>query len=143
MPSFRRCSGRGCGSPSSERASSSSTIRAVRVTELGAADDVAMTNGGRSRVYEIFNPDYSVGVACDHVGWIVGVHLGDEVWENTDMWLAAEIVRVARFAYLRSQVGRRAEMLANGVLPHVADSLGLPTEAEYQRQWQEEFGAGY
>ncbi|MEU4313782.1 hypothetical protein [Nocardia sp. NPDC024068] len=97
----------------------------------------------RNPVFEVFNPDYSVGVACDGAGWIVGVHLGDEVWENTDLWLAAELVRVARLARMKSQVGRRAEMLANGALPHSADRLGLPTEAEFSRQLHEEFGRGF
>ncbi|MGQ4617284.1 hypothetical protein [Nocardia sp. R7R-8] len=94
-------------------------------------------------IYEVFNPDYSVGVACDRSGTIVGLHLGDEVWENTDSWLAAEIVRVARLAYQKSRVGRRAELLYNGALPRLADSLGLPTEAEYHLMEKAAFGAGY
>ncbi|WP_416565457.1 hypothetical protein [Nocardia testacea] len=92
-------------------------------------------------VFEVFNPDYSVGVACDLAGEIVGVHLGDEIWESTDAWLAAEIVRVARLAHMKSQVGRRMALLDNGALPHVADARGLPTEAEYRRMEKMEFGA--
>ncbi|MEU7632700.1 hypothetical protein AB0C34_22350 [Nocardia sp. NPDC049220] len=94
-------------------------------------------------IYEVFNPDYSVGVACDPSGMIVGLHLGDEVWENTDDWLAAEILRVARLARLKSQVGRRAELLYNGALPRLADSLGLPTEAEYTLAQKAEFGESF
>ncbi|WP_406234870.1 hypothetical protein [Nocardia sp. NBC_01009] len=89
--------------------------------------------------YEVFNPSYSVGVACNRSGVIVGVHLGDEVWENSDSWLATEIVRVARLAYLRSRVGRRAELLYNGGSPRSADSMGMITEAEYNFQWKTEF----
>ncbi|WP_330232122.1 hypothetical protein OHA40_06305 [Nocardia sp. NBC_00508] len=91
----------------------------------------------------MFNPDYSVGVGCDQSGRIVGLHLGDEVWENTDSWLAGEIRRVARLAHLKARVGRRAELLNRGVSPVVADALELPTEAEYQLQEKIEFGAGY
>lgn len=94
------------------------------------------------RVFEVFNPDYSVGVACDLAGVIVGLHLGDEVWENTDVWLASEIVRVARLARMKSQVGRRMALLDNGALPHVADTYGLPTEAEYRLMEKAEFGEG-
>lgn len=91
-------------------------------------------------VFEVFNPDYSVGVACGIAGEIVGVHLGEEIWENTDAWLAAEIVRVARLAHMKSQVGRRLALLENGALPHVADARELPTEAEYRRMEKAEFG---
>lgn len=95
----------------------------------------------QNMVYEVFNPDYSVGVACDRSGMIVGLHIGD-VWEHTDSWLAAEILRVARLAHMKSQVGRRAELMSNGALPRLADSLGLPTEAEYNLMAKAEFGEG-
>ncbi|WP_454198132.1 hypothetical protein [Nocardia sp. Marseille-Q1738] len=91
----------------------------------------------------MFNPDYSVGVACEQGGRIVGLHLGDEIWENTDSWLAGEIQKVARLAYLKARVGRRAELLDRGVSPVVADALELPTEAEYRLQEKAAFGAGY
>ncbi|MFI9413306.1 hypothetical protein [Nocardia gamkensis] len=93
----------------------------------------------RNLVYEVFNPDYSVGVACDRGGMIVGLHLGDEVLEHPDGWLAEEIVRVARLAHQKSRVGRRAELLYKGGLPHFADSLELPTEAEYNLMEKTEF----
>ncbi|NEW40178.1 hypothetical protein GV794_28615 [Nocardia cyriacigeorgica] len=93
--------------------------------------------------HEVFNPDFSVGVACDRSGMIVGIHLGDEVWGSSDHWAAAEIVRVARLAYLKSRVGRRVELLEAGVPPYTADALGLPTEAEFQQQLRDEFGPGY
>ncbi|MGK8489211.1 hypothetical protein [Nocardia asiatica] len=114
------------------------------MTELGAPGTVEAESppDWRNLTYEVFNPDYSVGVACDRSGMIVGLHLGDEVWENTDSWLAAEIRRVARLAYLKSRVGRRAELLYNGALPRLADSLGLPTEAEYNLMEKAEFGDG-
>ncbi|MEV2226063.1 hypothetical protein AB0E01_40285 [Nocardia vinacea] len=98
---------------------------------------------GSDRIYEVFNPDYSVGVACEQSGRIVGLHVGDDVWENTDSWLADEIQRVARLAYLKARVGRRAELLDRGVAPVVADALELPTEAEYRLQEKAAFGAGY
>ncbi|WP_062993849.1 hypothetical protein [Nocardia anaemiae] len=94
-------------------------------------------------VYEVFNPSYSVGVACNRSGTIIGLHLGDEVAEHTDDWLAREILRVARLAYLKSRVGRRAELLSNGGLPRLADSLGLPSEAEYNIIEKAEFGDGF
>jgi hypothetical protein len=97
----------------------------------------------RNVVYEAFNPSYSVGVACNRSGMIVGLHLGDEVFEHADDWLAREIVRVARLAYLKSRVGRRGELLDNGGLPRLADSLGLPTEAEYNIIEKAEFGDGF
>ena len=95
------------------------------------------------RIYEVFNPGYSVGVACDERGWIVGVHVGDEVWDETDRWLAAEIVRVARLAYAKAGVARRADLLADGASAQLADSLGLPTDADYRLMAQAEFGEGY
>lgn len=94
-------------------------------------------------IYEVFNSDYSVGVACDRRGVIVGLHLGDEVWENTDSWLAAEILRISRLAHLKSQVGRRAEMLYNGVGPHVADAYDYPTEAQYAAIEKAELDRGH
>lgn len=93
-------------------------------------------------IFEVFNPDYSVGVACNLAGVIIGLHLGEEVWENTDSWLSAEVLRVARLARMKSQVGRRMTLLNEGALPHVADARGLPTEADYQRMVKAEFGAG-
>lgn len=89
----------------------------------------------------MFNPDFSVGVACDRSGIVAGVHLGDEVWSNSDYWLSREILRVARLAYLKSQVGRRAELLEAGAAPYTADTLGLLTESEFQRKLRDEFGS--
>lgn len=109
----------------------------TQLDEPGGAESVAAS------VFEVFNPDYSVGVACDRSGWIVGVHLGDEVYENTDLWLSAEIIKVARLARIKSEVGRRAGMLSDGALPHTADRLGLPTETDFARQLDAAFGAGY
>ncbi|WP_067903783.1 hypothetical protein [Nocardia vaccinii] len=90
--------------------------------------------------YEVFNPDHSVGVACDLTGAIVGLHLGDEIRDNSESWLSAEIVRVARLAYLKSLAGRRTEMARNGVLPHVLDALDMPTQAQYLAMENAEFG---
>lgn len=107
---------------------------------VSTMEDSGSQSGHASRIYEAFNPDYSVGVACNILGVIVGVHLGDEVWENTDAWLAAEIVRVARLARVKSQVGRRSMLAARGALRHVLDEYGLPTEEEYRRMEKAEFG---
>lgn len=114
-------------------------------TELYAAevDGAGAAADWRNIIYEVFDPDYSVGVACDQSGMIVGLHLGEEVWQNTDEWLADELVRVARLAHLKSQVGRRTELLYNGALPSIADDLGLPTEAAYILQEKAEFGRDY
>jgi hypothetical protein len=90
--------------------------------------------------FEVFNPDYSVGVACDRSGLIVGLHLGDEVWDNTDEWLAREIIRVARLARLKSQAGRRLELMATAAGARLADRLSLPTQAEYELLEKSEFG---
>ncbi|WP_280437423.1 hypothetical protein [Nocardia carnea] len=90
--------------------------------------------------FEVFNPEYSVGVACGIAGDVVGIHLGPEILEADDAWLAAEILRVARLAHVKSQVGRRAMMLERGMLPHVADARGLPTEIEFRYLEAAEFG---
>ncbi|MFE9327720.1 hypothetical protein ACIHDR_40040 [Nocardia sp. NPDC052278] len=115
------------------------------MTDQDISDDVGAESppDWRNLVYEAFNPGYSVGVACNRSGTIVGLHLGDEVGEHTDDWLASEILRVARLAYLKSRVGRRAELLHNGGLPRLADSLGFPTEAEYNIIEKAEFGDGF
>ncbi|MGO4649499.1 hypothetical protein AB4305_31865 [Nocardia sp. 2YAB30] len=89
----------------------------------------------------MFNSDYSVGVGCDRNGLIIGLHLGEEVRENGNSWLAAEILRIARLAYLKAGVRRRAEMLDNGGSPRIADSMGLPTEAEHNTIEKTEFDA--
>ncbi|WP_245671426.1 hypothetical protein [Nocardia amamiensis] len=109
----------------------------------GGTGGGSVPSGRSGRIYEVFNPDYSVGVGCDQSGRIVGLHLGDEVWESADSWLAGEIVRVARLAHLKARVGRRMELLSRGVSPVVADALALPTEAEYRLQEKAAFGAGY
>ena len=94
----------------------------------------------RRRIFEVFNPDYSVGVACDSAGIIVGLHLGDEIVEQSDAWLAAEILRLARLARMKSEVGRRRALLDNGMLPHAVDDHGLPDEADYRRAEAAEYG---
>ncbi|WP_280397687.1 hypothetical protein [Nocardia carnea] len=94
----------------------------------------------RRQLYEVFNPDYSVGVACDIAGVIVGLHLGDEIAEHTDAWLAAEILRLARLARMKSEVGRRQILIGNGMLPHAVEARGLPSEADYRRAEAAEFG---
>ena len=91
-------------------------------------------------ICEVFNPDHSVGVACNLGGAIVGLHIGDAVRDNTDAWLAAEILRVARLAYQKALLGRRLVMTRDGVLPHVLDGLDLPTQAKYTAMESTEFG---
>ncbi|WP_280271987.1 hypothetical protein [Nocardia wallacei] len=97
----------------------------------------------QNQVYEVFNPDYSVGVACERNGIVVGLHLDDEVWESTDSWLAAEIVRLARLAHMKARVGRRAELVQRYGNGSLADALGLPTEAQYRLAEKQEFGGSY
>ncbi|NQE68275.1 hypothetical protein [Nocardia gamkensis] len=107
--------------------------------DMPGAAGVEAAPDWRNLVYEVFNPDYSVGVACDRSGMIVGLHLGDEVLDHPDSWLAEEVLRVARLARQKSRVGRRAELLYQGGLPHFADSLELPTEADYNLMEKAEF----
>lgn len=90
----------------------------------------------------MFNPDYSVGVACNAAGVVVGLHLGDEIVEYSDAWLAAEILRLARLARMKSQVARRQALLDSGMLPHAVEAHELPNEAEYRRAEAAEFGDG-
>lgn len=94
----------------------------------------------RQRVFEVFNPDYTVGVACSMSGIIVGLHLGDEILEESDEWLATEILRLARLARMKSEVGRRQALLDDGMLPHAVEARGLPSEADYRRAEAAEFG---
>ncbi len=100
------------------------------MTDLYTPEDEAIPE--RERVlYEVFNPDHSVGVACDPAGKVVGLHIGDGVRDNTDDWLAAEILLLARLAHQKSRVGWRDEMLAAGTLPYIVENFDLPTAAEY------------
>ncbi|WP_245671631.1 hypothetical protein [Nocardia amamiensis] len=93
----------------------------------------------RSRTYEVFNPDHTVGVGCDRDGEIIGLHITDDARDNGDSWLAAEIVRLARLAHAKSRVGLRAEMEYNGTRPYTIDSFDLPTEASYRAMEESEF----
>ncbi|GAB2694011.1 hypothetical protein [Nocardia thraciensis] len=86
----------------------------------------------RAMTYEVFTLDHSLGVACDRDGEIVGLHITDEARDNGDQWLATEIVRLARLAHMKSRVGLRAEMEANGTRPYTIDSFDLPTESSYR-----------
>ncbi|MBF6149170.1 hypothetical protein [Nocardia nova] len=94
----------------------------------------------QNRVYEVFNPDHTVGVACDRDGEVVGLHLTDDARENGDTWLAAEILRLARLAHAKSRVGLRSEMEYNGTRPYTIDSFDLPTESSYRAMEIAEFG---
>ncbi|WP_433525816.1 hypothetical protein ACQPZ2_13400 [Nocardia pseudovaccinii] len=94
----------------------------------------------RNLIYEVFNPDHTVGVACGRDGEVVGLHITDDARDNGDTWLAAEIVRLARLAHLKSRVGLRAEMEHNGTRPYTIDSFDLPTESSYRATEIAEFG---
>ncbi|MEV6139354.1 hypothetical protein AB0L63_25540 [Nocardia sp. NPDC051990] len=112
------------------------------MTDLDTSEDAEAeaARDWRNSIYEVFNPDYSVGVACDRAGMIVGLYLGDDVLERADDgWLAAEVLRLARLAHVKSRVGRRAELLFNGGPPDLADLLELPTEAAYDLMEKTEF----
>ncbi|WP_327148016.1 hypothetical protein [Nocardia sp. NBC_01329] len=102
------------------------------------ADEVAAPP--RKTIYEVFNPEGSVGVACDRDGEIVGMHITDEAREGGDPWLAAEIVKLAKLAHMQSRVGLRKEMESKGTRPYTIDSFGLPTEAAYRALENETFG---
>ena len=92
------------------------------------------------RVYEVFNPDHTVGVACGRDGEVVGLHITDEARDNGDTWLAAEIRKLADLAHAKSRLGLRREMQDNGTRPYTIDSFGLPTEAAYQAMEDQAFG---
>ncbi|WP_459549678.1 hypothetical protein [Nocardia sp. X0981] len=92
------------------------------------------------QVHEVFNPDHTVGVACDRDGEVVGLHITDEARENGDSWLSAEILKIAGLAHAKSRLGLRREMEANGARSYTIDSFGLPTEAAYQAMEDEAFG---
>ncbi|WP_433683859.1 hypothetical protein [Nocardia sp. CA-119907] len=94
----------------------------------------------RSLTYEVFNPDHTVGVACGRDGEVVGLHITDEARDSGDSWLAAEVVRLARLAHMKSRVGLRAEMEYNGTRPYTIDSFDLPTESSYRATEIAEFG---
>lgn len=98
------------------------------------------TPHGDNPNFEVFNPDYSVGVACDYDGRIVGIHLGQEISEASDEWLADQILRAGKLACLKSRVAHRNALRAIGASGAHADALGFPTETEYQLQLKKEFG---
>jgi hypothetical protein len=109
-----------------------------------AADDfdgaAATKSVGPPRVHEVFNPDRTVGVACDRDGEIVGLYITDDARENGDTWLSAEILKLAALAHAKSRLGLRREMESNGARPYTIDSFGLPTESSYQSMEDEAFG---
>ncbi|WP_067694169.1 hypothetical protein [Nocardia jejuensis] len=94
----------------------------------------------RGMTHEVFNPDHTAGAACNRDGEIIGLHITDEARENGEVWLAAEILRVARLAHFKSRVALRAEMEFNGTHSHTIDSFDLPTEAAYRAAEAAEFG---
>lgn len=104
-------------------------------------DEGAPAPDWRRMVYEVFNPDHTCGVACDRDGEIVGLHITDDARENGDAWLAAEILKLARLAHMKSRVGLRAEMEYKGTRPYTIDSFDLPTEASFRAMVNAEFGA--
>ena len=102
--------------------------------------DTADEPDWRNLTYEVFNPDHTVGAACNRDGEIIGLHITDEARENGDTWLSAEIVRLARLVHLKSRAGLRAEIEGKGTRPYTVDSLDLPTEKSYRAMEQAEFG---
>jgi hypothetical protein len=103
-------------------------------------DDSAQAPDWASILYEVVNPDHTVGVACNRSGEVVGLLITDEAREEGDTWLAEEIVRLARLANTKSRVGLRAEMEFNGAGKYAVDALGLPTEADYRAMEDAELG---
>jgi hypothetical protein len=89
---------------------------------------------------EVFNPSHSVGVACGPSGEIVGLHIGAEVRDNTDLWLASEVLLLARLAHQKSRLRQRIAMAARGVPSYIIDQLGFPTAAEYAAMERAAFG---
>ncbi|MFE6862384.1 hypothetical protein [Nocardia sp. NPDC057668] len=107
--------------------------------ELNNAEPLADGSAESPVTFEVFNPDESVGAACNRDGEIIGLHINDDARDNGEIWLAREILRVAHLANLKSRVGLRSEMEANGVLGHTIDAFGLPTQAAYTAAEQDEF----
>ncbi|MGW1742660.1 hypothetical protein ACWCPQ_28075 [Nocardia sp. NPDC001965] len=103
-------------------------------------DVPATSSAAAPQVHEVFNPDHTVGVACDRDGEIVGLHITDEAQDNGDSWLSAEILKIAGLAHAKSRLGLRREMESNGARSYTIDSFGLPTEAAYQAMEDEAFG---
>lgn len=68
-------------------------------------------------VFEVFNPDATIGVACNRDGSVVGVHIDDDARESSDAWVADQILRLSRLAHQKSRLGLRAEMERNGTDP--------------------------
>ncbi|AFU02725.1 hypothetical protein V7968_31770 [Nocardia vulneris] len=93
-----------------------------------------------ARSYEVFNPDRTVGVACGRDGAVIGLHISDEACDNGDTWLAAEIVKLARLAHVKSRVGLRAEMEHKGTKPYAIDFFELPTQDSYRALERAEYG---
>jgi hypothetical protein len=93
-------------------------------------DEVQRIDWG-SRIFQVFNPDQSVGAACDRDGAVVGLHISDEARDEGDNWLSEQIVRAAGLAHMKSRLGLREEMEFNGTKPYVISSFGLPTAADY------------
>ncbi|MEU2036529.1 hypothetical protein [Nocardia amamiensis] len=115
-------------------------MHSIDTDDFDVDDDLdAAPPDWRSRTYEVFNPDHTVGVGCDRDGEIIGLHITDDARDNGDTWLAAEIVRLARLAHAKSRVGLRAEMEYNGTRPYTIDSFDLPTEASYRAMEESEF----
>ncbi|MEV6280184.1 hypothetical protein [Nocardia sp. NPDC051832] len=93
----------------------------------------------RAMSYEVFNPDHTVGVACDREGQVRGLHLTDAARDQGDSWLSAEILRITTLAHMKSRVGLRAEMEYKGVPSYTVDAFDLPTEAAYLAAERAEF----
>ncbi|MBU3066814.1 hypothetical protein KO481_35510 [Nocardia sp. NEAU-G5] len=104
------------------------------------SEDAAAQPDWPSKIYEVFNPEGTVGVACNRDGEIVGLHLTDDARDEGDTWLAGEIVRLGKLAHLKSRVGLRAEMMDNGTGAHTIDAFDLPTENSYRQAERSEFG---
>lgn len=102
--------------------------------------DEAPTPDRSPKTYEVFNPDHTVGVACDRDGEVVGLHITDEARDNGDAWLGSEIVRLAKLAHMKSRLGLRKEMEEKGTRSYTIDAFGLPTEASYREMEDAEFG---
>ncbi|WP_062976891.1 hypothetical protein [Nocardia flavorosea] len=94
----------------------------------------------KKTTYEVFNPENTVGVACDRDGEVVGLHITDDARESGDSWLSSEIVKLAMLAHMQSRLGLRKEMEVKGTRSYTIDSFGLPTEAGYRAMEQEAFG---
>jgi len=92
------------------------------------------------RTFQIFNKTKTVGVRSTHGGTINGFYFADSVRNMSERALIAEVMAVAKIAYLRGRLSLREVMDASAAAADTFVSAGtyemlpdLPTAAEYEQ----------